>query len=149
MQANFAKLLGTPYTRLPEELLDAFNHDPAAVAGNTRRLKGWRAVEDIHRRVYRQRETLQSFLGSVTDDITVHPSPQGMFGEGMARLAATLTQLEMDRERIAARSKEVAKELGVVKVLQSDVKTRYNETLSQVSTIYPEVHLTFYHLWQI
>jgi len=79
----------------------------------------------------------------------VHPSPQGMFGEGMARLAATLTQLEMDRERIAARSKEVAKELGVVKVLQSDVKTRYNETLSQVSTIYPEVHLTFYHLWQI
>lgn len=139
MQANFAKVLKTPHARLPDELLDAFNHDPAAVVGNTRRLKGWRAVEDIHRRIHRQRDTLQRFIVAAGDGMGVRPPKGGMFGEGMSRLKEALEYLGRERERMAGRSREAGKELAFVKALQGDVKVKYNETLAHVSTVYPEV----------
>lgn len=149
VQANFAKLLGTPHTRLSDDLLDAFNHDPAAVTGNTRRLTGWRAVEDIHRRIHRQRETLQRFVATAGDDVSVRLLQGSLFGEGMVRLMEALAQLDRDRTIITTRSKEVAMDLAFVKALQSDVKAKYNETLTHVSAVYPEVSASHISIVQL
>jgi hypothetical protein len=57
VHARFAGLAAPP--PLPAPLLEALNHDPSAITGATRRLRGWAAVEDIHRRVGRQRAMLR------------------------------------------------------------------------------------------
>jgi hypothetical protein len=121
VQASFARVLGAPCVPpLSEAILDALNHDPCAITGATRRMRGWHAVEDIHRRVGWQRAALAAFVRTARAELGVSHAPGRVYA-------------------LAVTAKDVADELGVVKLLQSDVKARYNETVARVSVVYPEV----------
>lgn len=136
LQTNLIKSLGVPHKSIPTELLDAFSHDPAAVTGATQRWRGWRAVEDIHNRITRQRETLRIFL-SVSQD-TLSP-PDSVFDGPIPALSQTLETLEGHREACVTKAGEVAGILTSVKGIHASVKTEYNDTLSHTSVVYPEV----------
>lgn len=136
LQTNFMKSLGMPHRGVPTELLDAFSHDPAAVTGATRRWRGWRAVEDIHNRIIRQRETLRIFISMSQDRFS---PPDSVFDEPIAALSQTLEKLESHRDTTATKAREIAGILTSVKDLHASVKTEYNDTLSHTSVEYPEV----------
>lgn len=123
---------------MPAELLDAFNHDPAAVTGATRSFRGWRAVEDIHNRITRQRDTFRAFL--MSGDIGFTPSGS-VLESPIAALEQTLGQLGNHKQAIAAKARDIAGILTKVKGIHASVKTEYNETLSHTSVVYPEVHI--------
>jgi hypothetical protein len=139
VQANFSKLLHVPYGGLPDELIEAFNHDPAAVTNHTRRLRGWEAVEDIHERIARQRDILHGYLRTAPSHVGIDPPKGRVFGDTVNKLLDTLSQLEQHKSLVASRASTVTKELAEVRQLQSSVKKQYNSTLSQVSAVYPEV----------
>lgn len=143
LQGNLMKSLGVPHESLPAELLDAFSHDPAAVTGITRRFRGWRAVEDIHNRVVRQRETFKTFL--TTSEHQFHP-PGNVFDDPIAVVSRTFDKLEAHREAIVAKTRDIAGILTSVKGIHASVKTEYNETLSHTSVAYPEVRSCIYLL---
>lgn len=134
------KSIGIPYQNLPSELLDAFSLDPAAVTGNTRKLRGWRAVEDIHDRLMRQREAFQKFLAD--SDAIRGTTPSGSVLEApISVLTDALKKLETHNELIENKAQDVAQLLGKVKGIHATVKAQYNETLSHTSVVYPEVGL--------
>lgn len=135
IQSNAFRSLGVSYEGLPKELLEAFSHDPAAVMGATRRLRGWRAVDDIHFRLLRQRQVFQAYLSqSVKNTLS-----QSVLGNPISALTKTLEILESHEETVASRAKEVTELLKSVDELHSVVKLQYNETLSHTSVAYPEV----------
>jgi hypothetical protein len=140
LRTNLMKSLGVPHRSIPTELLDAFSHDPAAVTGATRRWRGWRAVEDIHNRITRQRETFRVFLTMSQDRFS---PPDSVFDRPIATLSQTLETLEGHREANVAKAREVTGLLTSVKGIHASVKTEYNDTLSHTSVVYPEVR--FYH----
>lgn len=136
LQGNLTKSLQVPHRALPADLLDAFCHDPAAVTGVTRRFRGWRAVEDIHNRVLRQRETFRAFLSTSQNP----PSAQkSVFDEPISALQETFRKLESHQASIATKAREITGILTRVKGIHASVKTEYNETLSHTSVAYPEV----------
>ena len=141
VQAGLSRLLGMSYTRIPTEVLDAFVHDPAAVTGGTRRAKSWRAVEDIHERIERQRLTLQTFMHSqpLNGDPAVPPSH--VFDDPITQLMEALEQLSTQRRELVAKAEEVSSVLKQVKTIHADVKKVYNDTLAHTSLVYPEVRL--------
>jgi hypothetical protein len=128
--------LGIPHKGLPRELLDAFGHDPAAVTGNTRRYQGWRAVDDIHRRLLRQRELFRAFLSHKNTDMSVSKS---VLDEPIASLVLSLSELEVHSRMIAERATEAAETLKSVQKIHAGVKSDYKSTLSHTSVVYPEV----------
>ncbi|EAU92769.2 hypothetical protein CC1G_01814 [Coprinopsis cinerea okayama7 len=136
VQAASAKKPGIPHHPLPKELVEAFSHDPAAVTGHTRRLKGYKAVEDIHQRVTRQREVFRAFLAnspkppSTTESILMGPAEN---------LIDTLDVLETHRGNITAMAAEIAQSLQNVQALHCEVKEEYNLTVSRTSVLYPEL----------
>ena len=136
LQGNLMKSFQVPYRALPADLLDAFCHDPSAVTGVTRSYKGWRAVEDIHNRVIRQRETFRAFLNS-------SPKPpiasKSVFDEPISALHDLFGKLEARQAAIAAKAREITGILTRVKGIHASVKTEYNETVSHTSVAYPEV----------
>jgi hypothetical protein len=138
LQSSLANSLGLPYAALPPELLDAFSHDPAAVVGATRRYRGWRAVEDIQRRLLRQRDTFRAFLSVAADSGTFH-TPGNVLDEPLTVLQQSLEVLESHRKNITSRAEEVAGVLTSVKAMHGSVKAHYNDTLSHASVVYPEV----------
>lgn len=138
LQTNRIQALGIIQTKLPSELLDALSHDPAAVTGSTRSLKGWRAVEDIHGRVMRQRDTCRSFLALSQDAI---PPSGSVFDDSINKLSQTLHELEDHKAAIATKARDVAGILTRVKGIHASVKTEYNETFSHTSVVYPEVRV--------
>jgi hypothetical protein len=140
LQTNLMKSLGVPHRGIQTELLDAFSHDPAAVTGATRRWRGWRAVEDIHSRITRQRETFRIFLTTCQDGSS---PPDSVFDNPIAALSQTLETLEYQREAITTKGGEVAGILTSVKGIHASVKMEYNDTLSHTSVVYPEVR--FYY----
>jgi hypothetical protein len=136
VQISSAKKPGVPHHHLPKELLDAFSHDPAAVTGSTRRLRGWRAVEDIHQRVSRQREIFHAFLS--------HPPPTPAISESILRgptqgLLSTLEILEDHNDHISSLTTEISRSLQNVQKMHAETKTEYNLTVSKTSVLYPEV----------
>jgi hypothetical protein len=135
IQTNLMKLLGMPHKNLPQELLDAFGHDPATITGATRRFRGWRAVEDIHDRLLQQRDAFLSFTAK-TDVSSVLGS---VLQEPIASLHQSLEALDSHQQDIAIRAIEVADVLAKVKTVHATVKKQYNETLSHTSNVYPEV----------
>jgi hypothetical protein len=138
VQSNVAQLSDRLPQWLPPEVVDAFSHDPAAVSGTSRRLRGWKAVEDINRRIQRQRETLTVFAQCNMDGQPTLPHG-GLFGSSSEALVALLKTLESERDDIMSKAQDVAKLLSGVKKLHQPTKRDYNETLAHVSVVYPEV----------
>ncbi|KAI0347755.1 hypothetical protein BDW22DRAFT_1424023 [Trametopsis cervina] len=138
VQSRLSDLLGTPYTSVPPEVLDAFSHDPASVISSTKRLKGWHAVEDIHARIALQRETLRNFASSL---------PRRGIGDGsdtaledmLGTLSYSLDQLEEHRSRLSDDAEEVDEALVEVKEIHAGVKREYNEVMAHTSLIYPQL----------
>ncbi|KAH7909790.1 hypothetical protein BJ138DRAFT_1154407 [Hygrophoropsis aurantiaca] len=137
LRANLKKSLGIPHRSLPAELLDAFSHDPSSVTSSTRRQGGWRAVEDIHNRVLRQRETFRIFLQVAKEDGI--STPESVLDEPISTLMGVLQALGTARESLTGNAAGVTDMLRKVKAIHATVKARYNETLSHTSAVYPEL----------
>jgi hypothetical protein len=142
-QSNAMVSLGISHMGLPRELLDAFGHDPAAVTGATRRYQGWRAVDDIHRRLSRQREVFRAFLLHKNTDMSVSNS---VLDDPIASLVRSLSELEVHSCVIARRAAEVGEALKSVQKIHASVKADYKSTLSHTSVVYPEVGFLSFHL---
>ncbi|KAJ6503323.1 hypothetical protein C8R47DRAFT_1174908 [Mycena vitilis] len=137
-QSSLSTSLNMPYNGLPRELVDAFSHDPAAVTGATRSYKGWRAVDDIHNRLARQRETFREFLAQApTVDRT--SAPESVLADPILSLMDSLKTLDSERQEIAWRALEVSDVLRKVQTVHTEVKAAYNGTLSHTSVVYPEI----------
>ena len=136
--SRLSLLLGTPHTSIPVEVLEALSHDPASVMSGTRRLKGWRAVEDICDRISRQRDTLRNFTASIAGEETLSNSTF-VFDGPIFTLSSQLEQLEHHRERIAKEAENVVATLAQVKDIQATVKREYNDVTAHTSLIYPQV----------
>ena len=128
--------LGIPHRSLSRELLDAFGHDPAAVTGATRRYRGWRAVDDIYRRLSRQREVFRAFISLKTSNM---PVSRSVLDDPIASLVVSLSQLEVHSREITRRATKVGETLKAVQKVHGSVKAGYNSTLSHASVVYPEV----------
>ncbi|CAL1694940.1 unnamed protein product [Somion occarium] len=138
VQKSLATLLGVPYVQIPQDVLDAFSHDPSSVVSSTKRFKSWRAVEDIHGRILRQREILRDFVTRTSEQGIQNPS-KSFFEDTIASLTQSLDQLELQRQRIVREAETVAEALTRVKVVHGTVKREYNETLGHTSLVYPEM----------
>lgn len=135
-----ADKLGLPYTRIPSDVLDAFNHDPAAVTGPTRRLSGWRAVEDIHLRLERQRDTLLLFTSALSD--TIKPlalSSNGIYDDAISTLTDRLEQLHAERSSALQKVRRTNELVAKVKDLRDKLKPEFDEAGRYTSANYPEV----------
>lgn len=140
VQIGLTRALDVSYKGLPQELLEAFSHDPAAVTGATRRSGGYQAVDDIHNRLLRQRQIFQHFLQYETD-AGVFPVSDEILTNPVNSLLQSLQSLDDVRKDIWTKSKEVTEVLASVQSIHSQVKAEYNETLSHTSVVYPEVNL--------
>lgn len=142
VQSSITDALGISYPKIPADVLEAFSHDPSAVTSTTRYTSGWRAVEDIHERVCRQRETLGAFaMTMLSQPEDANTSPQNVFHDPIASLKESLMDLERHQQRIATQADNVAETLARVKEVHRTVKKDYNDTLAHTSLIYPEVHI--------
>jgi hypothetical protein len=136
--------LGITHKALPRELLDAFGHDPAAVTGATRRYQGWRAVDDIHRRLARQREVFRVFLSHNNADMSISKS---VLDDPISSLVLSLSELEVHNRVITRRAAEAEETLKSVQKIHASVKADYKSTSSHTSVAYPEVSPHFF-MWQ-
>jgi len=127
-----------PSRQLPPELLDAFNHDPSSIIGSTRGYRGWRAVEEIHARMSRQRETFRIFM-SVARERGIIVDSTSWLDEPLVALFQSLDALEGQIHSVSASADQVTEVLGKTKSIHATVKAEYNDTLSHTSVIYPEV----------
>lgn len=141
IQSNAMASLAIPHNGLPRELLDAFGHDPAAVTGATRRFRGWKAVDDIHNRLVRQRDVFQAFLSCSGCEI---PIPTSVLNNPIATLVRSVETLEAHNSKIAKRATDVGETLVAVQDMHTNVKTHYKATLSHTSVVYPEVSLNIF-----
>lgn len=138
VQNTLSDLTGLTHLRLPQDVLEAFHHDPSAVIGNTKRYKGWRAIDDIHERIARQRQTLHSFILSGSGVMTPQRA-RDVFEHPIASLTESLEKLEAHRHTVIREAETVAETLQRIKAIHNSVKKEYNQTLSHTSLIYPEV----------
>ena len=132
-----------PFPTVPPEMFDAITQDPAAMTGQTRRLKGWRAVEEVHCRINRQREMLSSFAATLAEINNQLPRPRGIFDESLNGLTGSLSRLEHHREDLRNRQSVATEKLAHVRELHVLTKMGFNETLGHTSQIYPEVFTIF------
>jgi hypothetical protein len=118
------------------ELLEMFKHDPSAVTGDTRKHSGWRAVEEIHSRITRQREIFHRYMHTSCGlDINIC----SVLEEPMVKLTDILDNIQSAQAGISEKTESVADALVTTRAKQNRVKANYNETLSHTSVIYPEV----------
>jgi hypothetical protein len=127
---------GVDQRKVPKDVLDSFSHDPSAVTSSTRRLRGWRAVEDIDQRVFRQRAMLRAFINSTAESL----NGGCLLDEPIENILQALTEIEAHKAEIAQGADEVANALESVEEEYVRVKQNYNDTVSRVSTVYPEVY---------
>lgn len=136
--SRLSLLLGISHSPIPLDVLEALSHDPASVMSSTKRLQGWRAVEDIANRIDRQRATLQNFATSIAKE--EGPSNTAyMFDGPIFSLSSSLDQLERHRERIAREVENVVGTLAKVKEIHASVKREYNDVTAHTSLVYPEI----------
>jgi len=121
---------------MPRDFLEAFAHDPSAVTGFTRRLRGWRAVEDINQRLTRQRDVLKTFHCPLAENVSARSC---LLDESIEKLLQTLEYLEDRKDAIALRAVSILNLLNSVQELHADVKENYKVTVSRASVVYPEV----------
>ena len=131
--------------RLPRELLEAFNHDPAAVTGPTRRLRGYKAVDDIHSRLVKQRAIFRQFLSDHAHRPTVDIG--SLLHDPAVALQTSLDSLQQYNNEIQSRASEVGELLKKVQDIHTRVKTNYNDALSHTSVVYPEVCPLSFRTW--
>ena len=143
VQKQLIELLKMPFPTVPPEMFDAVSHDPAGMLGQTRRLKGWRMVEEVHCRIIRQREILSSFAAALTEINHQPPQPRGIFDESLAGLMDSLSRLEQHREDLRKKEDAATQKLAHVRELHVLTKIEFNDTLGHTSHIYPEVITTF------
>ncbi|KAF9225416.1 hypothetical protein BS17DRAFT_598284 [Gyrodon lividus] len=129
--------LGVPYRSLPPELLDAITHDPSSVTSGTRKRHGWRAVEDIHERVLRQREIIRIFL--TTAKAEELSTPENVLDKPISTLMENLQAIKREREPLQEQADKVTKMLTQVRAAHATVKEEYNEAVSYTSVVYPEL----------
>ncbi|KAH9937313.1 uncharacterized protein B0H18DRAFT_1113170 [Fomitopsis serialis] len=122
VQSGMSAALGMPFARLPPDVLEAFSRDPSAFTSGTRHNRGWRAVEDVHDRVYRQRKILQSVFEQPVDSLT-----------------KSLAELEKHKGRVTSQLEKVTELLIGVRHTHKAVKKGYNDTLAHTSLVYPEL----------
>ncbi|TFK56693.1 hypothetical protein OE88DRAFT_1803363 [Heliocybe sulcata] len=140
VRRQLSELSRTPGESLPQDLIDAFSHDPAAVTGTTRRSKGWRAVEDIHRRLQLQNDVMRSFV--VREECRDNMDPaKSLFEDQIKALIDTLHRLEDQRRTIERRAVDISDMLAQVKPIHAEAKREYNETLAHTSVVYDELSL--------
>lgn len=139
VQASMGGALGIPVVRLPPDVLEGFSRDPSAFTGGTRHTHGWRAVEDVHERVTRQRKILRNYAKTLVVDSSDSEPPGSIFEQPMASLAKSLTALEGHREQVAMQLEKVTELLIGVRHTHKAVKKGYNDTMAHTSLIYPEV----------
>ena len=139
VQAGMSGALGMPFARLPPEVLEAFSRDPSAFTSGTRLHYGWRAVEDVHERVTRQRRILRNYAKTIAVDSSDSEPPGSIFEQPMASLAKSLTALEGHRERVVTQLESVTELLISVRHTHKAVKKGYEDTMAHTSLIYPEV----------
>ena len=139
VQASMSGALGMPFARLPPEVLEAFSRDPSAFTSGTRSNRGWRAVEDVHERVTRQRRTLRNYAKTIAVDSSDSEPPASIFEQPMASLTKSLTVLEGHREHVVKQLESVTELLIGVRHTHKAVKKGYNDTMAHTSLIYPEV----------
>lgn len=132
-------LLGVPFPAVSQEVLDAISRDPATMTGQARRLKGWRAVEEVHCRVHRQQEKLSKFTATLTDINCRLPRPKGIFDEPLDGLMESLSRLEHHQGDLREKESEATQKLAHVRELHVLTKLEFNNTLGHTSHIYPEV----------
>jgi hypothetical protein len=120
---------------VPKDLFDAFGHDPAGVTGSTRRMQGWRAVEDIYHRVHRQRQIFKSFLETFEEHM---PNDLRPLDQPIEMLEGLLQALKIQREEILSDTETVSELLKAVQEIHGNVKDEYNKTASHVSVVYPQ-----------
>lgn len=138
VQSNISRALGLPYKSLPQEVVDAFSHDPAAVTGSTRRLRGYQAVDDIHKRLQRQQETLRSYLCQ-SGHLGRLETSESIFDSSISTLLTTIAALEGHRHEILDQTRNVTDVLQRVQVLHGETKADYNAALAHTSVAYPEL----------
>ncbi|OCH86045.1 hypothetical protein OBBRIDRAFT_761963 [Obba rivulosa] len=139
VHSSLSEMLGISHEKISLEVLDAFSHDPAAVTNNTRRLKGWEAVEDIHSRVLRQQQILRDFTESLGDKDGIMPVSGGVFQDPIDSLTHSLEKLETHRDLLGSQAETVMETLVKVKQVHVIVKKEYNDTVSHTSLVYPEL----------
>ncbi|KAK0208815.1 hypothetical protein DFS33DRAFT_1372074 [Desarmillaria ectypa] len=137
-QTSLMTLLGTPNKGLPPELLDTFGHDPSAVTTKTGRYRGWRAVDDIHNRILRQREIFEEFLAPNRDD-TGSAVEEDVLENPICVLRQSLNTLAVNKAAVASKADEVAELLKTVQETHQMVKADYKDTVSHTSVVYPEL----------
>lgn len=136
LQASQDPLPGVNQRRIPKNVLETFSHDPCAVTRATSKFRGWRAVEDIHSRILRQRDILRNFLQSNPPD----PANEGcVLDQRIEQLLEDLSDLRLRKEEISEFAETVETLLKNVQETHAAVKEKYNHTVSHVSTMYPEV----------
>lgn len=143
VQKQLIDLLNMPFPTVSQEVFDAISHDPAAMTGHTRRLKGWRIVEEVHSRINRQQEILSSFAATLTDLNGRLPRPKGIFDESLEGLMKSVSRLEHHREDLRNKENEATQKLAHVRELHVLTKMEFNDTLGHTSHIYPEVFTIF------
>ncbi|KAJ3749301.1 hypothetical protein DFH05DRAFT_1593438, partial [Lentinula detonsa] len=146
---------------LPHELLEAFSHDPANVTSSTKRLKSYRAVDDIHHRLMKQRAVFREFLdqNQISNATRSDADDEDILQDPIDSLLRTLKELEDHRMRIMDKEKEVSEMLRETQIIHAEVKKVYNDTLVHTSVVYPELsQITgseesyrdqYQHLWDL
>ncbi|KAJ3739829.1 hypothetical protein DFH05DRAFT_1585368, partial [Lentinula detonsa] len=146
---------------LPHELLEAFSHDPANVTSSTKRLKSYRAVDDIHHRLMKQRAVFREFLdqNQISNATRSDADDEDILQDPIDSLLRTLKELEDHRMRIMDKEKEVSEMLRETQIVHAEVKKVYNDTLVHTSVVYPELsQITgseesyrdqYQHLWDL
>ncbi|KAF5388468.1 hypothetical protein D9757_004626 [Collybiopsis confluens] len=130
---------------LPQDLLEAFSHDPANVTRSTKRLKMYRAVDDIHQRLSRQKAVFRDFLensGQYNQPLQrgqdEFPVTTDILEEPIESLMQRLKTLEERRIAVISKEKEALEVLKNTQIIHATVKAEYNSTLAHTSVVYPE-----------
>ncbi|KAL5519275.1 hypothetical protein ACEPAH_958 [Sanghuangporus vaninii] len=139
-QSAISDKLGLGYSRLPPEVLETLKHDPSAIAGHLRNLKGWRAVEDIHNRRERQREILQTFVASLPNTVAPLSLPKdGIYENAIANLRGLVERLHSQRNIVLSHVRQTQELLSKVKKMRDELKPEFDETSRHTSVNYPEL----------
>ena len=143
VQKQLTELLNAPFPTASQEVFDAISHDPAAMTGHTRRLRGWKAVEEVHCRINRQQDILSNFATTLAEINSRLPRPTGIFDESLKGLMGSLSRLEHHQEDLRNKESEATQKLAHVRELHVLTKIEFNDTLGHTSHIYPEVRAHF------
>lgn len=144
IQSEFAQATGSQYTPIPHELLDAISADPATTL---RHGKGWRAVEESHRRFNNQQALLASYLSTLM--VAPNREDSSDFGHAIQEAQALWRGLRTKSQEIDRQAATVKPALKAVVAHMEGVQREYNATQILVETDYPEVsHSSFCHTFE-